>query len=67
MSEFAAPISEFPGVSIDRFNGENLKSTVDFPSHCHRDHTVGLNEPELFDRLKRYNFKINVIKFRLLC
>ena len=30
MSEFAGSISEFPGVSIDRFNGDNLKSTVYF-------------------------------------
>ena len=58
MSEFAGPISEFPGVSIDRFNGENLKSTVYFLSHCHTDHMVGLNEPELFEKLKYYNSKI---------
>ena len=58
MSEFAGPISETPGVSIDRFNGENLKSTVYFLSHCHTDHMVGLNEPELFERLKYYNLKI---------
>ena len=49
MSELAGPISDFPGVSIDRFNGENLKSTVYFLSHCHTDHMVGLNEPELFE------------------
>ena len=54
MSEFAHPISEIPGVSIDRFNGENLKFKVFF-SHCHIDHMVGLNEPELFERLKHYN------------
>ena len=58
MSEFAGPITEFSSVSIDRFNNENLKSTVYFLSHCHSDHMVGLNEPELFERLKRYNFKI---------
>ena len=58
MSEFSGPISEFPGVSIDRFNGENLKSTVYFLSHCHTDHMVGLNEPDLFERLKQYILKI---------
>ena len=57
MSEFAGPISEFPVVSIDRFNGENFKSTVYFFSHYHTDHMVGLNEPELFERLKHYNLK----------
>ena len=67
MSEFAGPISELPGVSIDRFNGDNLESMVYFLSHCHTNHMLGLNEPELFERLKHYNLKIYVIKFRLLC
>ena len=58
MAEFAGPISEFPGVSIDRFNGEDLKSTVFFLSHCQTDHMVGLNEPELFEKLKYCNLKI---------
>ena len=58
MSEFAGPVSEFPGISIDRFNGENLKSTVYFLSHCHTGHMVGLNEPELFETLLHYNLKI---------
>ena len=56
MSEFPGPISEFPGISIDCFNGENLKSTVYFLSHCDTDHIEDLNEPELFERLKHYNF-----------
>ena len=42
MSEFPGPISEFPGVSIDRFSSENLKSKVYFLSHCHTDHMVAL-------------------------
>ena len=58
MSEFAGPTSEFPGVSIDRSNGDNFKSTVYFFSHCHTDHMVGLNEPKLFERLIQYNLKI---------
>ena len=45
-------------VSIDRFNAENLNSTVYSLSNCHTDHMVGLNEPELFERLKHYNLKI---------
>ena len=44
-------IEIFSGVTIDRFNRENLKSTVYFLSHCHTDPMVGLNEPELFERL----------------
>ena len=58
MSELAGPISDFSGVSIDHYNDENLKSTVDFLSHCHTDHMAGLNEPELFEKLKHYNFKV---------
>ena len=60
MSEFAGPITDFPGISIDRFNVLNLKSTVYFLSHCHTDHMVGLNEPELFERLNHYNLKFFV-------
>ena len=58
MSEFAGPIFEFFEVSIDRFNGDNLKPTVYFFSHCHTDHMVGLNEPELFEKLTHYDLKI---------
>ena len=50
MSEIADPTSEFPWVSIDRFNGKNLESTLYFLSHYHTEHMVGLNEPELFER-----------------
>ena len=58
MSKFPGPISEFPGVSIDRFNDENLKSMFYFLPDCHTDHMVGPNEPELFESLKHYNLKI---------
>ena len=57
MLEITGPISEFPGFSIDRFNVENLKSTVYFLSQCYTDQMKGLNEPELFERLKDSNFK----------
>ena len=57
LSEFPGPISEFPGVSIDRFISENLKSKVYFLSYCHTDHMVGLNDPEVFESLKHYNLK----------
>ena len=42
ISKVSGPISELPGISIDRFNSENLKSLVYFLSHCHKDHMVGL-------------------------
>ena len=69
MSEFAGPISKFPVVSNDRFNGDNLKSTLYFLSHCHTDHMVGLNEPELFGRLKHYNLKMycHKVSTALMC
>ena len=63
MSDFDGPKLEFPGVSIDRFNGENFKSTVYLLSHCHTDHMMGLNEPELFERLKTITWKFIVIEF----
>ena len=67
MSEIVCLISEIPGVSIDCFNGENLKPTVYFFSHCHTDQMVGLKELERFERLKHYNFKFFCLNFRLLC
>ena len=57
MSEFAGPVTENPGISIDRFNGENPKSLVYFHLLCHTDHMVVLNEPELFERSKNFNLK----------
>lgn len=43
MSTFCGLIEEIPGISVDRFNDDNLKSTVFFLSHCHTDHMQGLN------------------------
>lgn len=44
MSTFGGLVEEIPGISIDRFDGHNLKSKVFFLSHCHTDHMVGLDE-----------------------
>ena len=52
MSEFGGPVFEFPFISIDRFDKENLQSTVYLLSHCHADHMVGLGDPAFFERLK---------------
>uniref|UniRef100_A0A336LHQ8 Protein artemis n=1 Tax=Culicoides sonorensis TaxID=179676 RepID=A0A336LHQ8_CULSO len=46
MSTFAGKIKDFPLISIDRFNGDNLKSKAFFLSHCHEDHMIGLRDPE---------------------
>ncbi|XP_055692046.1 protein artemis-like [Lutzomyia longipalpis] len=43
MSTFPGPLVEFPGVSVDRFDGENRENSVFFLSHCHTDHMVGLH------------------------
>nr|CAH7731701.1 unnamed protein product [Callosobruchus chinensis] len=42
MSTFGGKIQEFPGTSVDRFDGDNGQSEVYFLSHCHTDHMVGL-------------------------
>ncbi|XP_017794378.1 PREDICTED: protein artemis-like [Habropoda laboriosa] len=44
MSTFLGLIKEIPGVSVDRFDGENLTSSVFFLSHCHIDHMQGLSD-----------------------
>ena len=43
MSTFPGPIDEIPGISVDRFDQDNFKSSVYFLSHCHSDHTKGLD------------------------
>lgn len=54
MSTFFGLIEEIPGISVDRFNGENLNSSAYFLSHCHIDHMKGLDY-EFFNHLKQYN------------
>ncbi|KAJ6622380.1 Protein artemis [Pseudolycoriella hygida] len=45
MSTFTGVMNEFPGISVDRFDDDNLKSRIFFLSHCHMDHMCGLNNP----------------------
>ncbi|XP_066146139.1 protein artemis [Euwallacea fornicatus] len=51
MSTFDGPIREIPGISVDRFDGENLKSSVFFLSHCHTDHMQGLENVQFQKKL----------------
>ncbi|XP_076657644.1 DNA cross-link repair protein snm1 [Halictus rubicundus] len=44
MSTFLGLIKEIPGISVDRFDEENLASSVFFLSHCHCDHMKGLSD-----------------------
>lgn len=45
MSTFDGRFTEIQNISVDRFDGENLQSSVFFLSHCHLDHMVGLDNP----------------------
>ncbi|XP_050412697.1 protein artemis [Patella vulgata] len=51
MSTFCGRMREYRQVSIDRFDKDNLYSTVYFLSHCHRDHMVGLNSTAFINRI----------------
>lgn len=50
MSTFEGTLSEIPGISIDRFDGKNLNSTIFFLSHCHTDHCEGIMNRENVDQ-----------------
>ncbi|XP_014676788.1 PREDICTED: protein artemis-like, partial [Priapulus caudatus] len=52
MSSFQGRMREYPFLSIDRFDGENLKSSAFFLSHCHTDHMVGLGEQCFYEQIK---------------
>ncbi|XP_054480658.1 protein artemis [Anoplopoma fimbria] len=52
MSSFAGRMKEYPTVSLDRFDRENLHSRAYFLSHCHKDHMKGLKGPILKRKLK---------------
>ncbi|XP_008590685.1 PREDICTED: protein artemis-like [Galeopterus variegatus] len=52
MSSFEGQMAEYPTVSIDRFDRENLKARAYFLSHCHKDHMKGLRAPTLKRRLE---------------
>ncbi|XP_011879832.1 PREDICTED: protein artemis [Vollenhovia emeryi] len=54
MSTFLGLIDEIPGISVDRFDGENRNSSAYFLSHCHTDHMEGLSYT-FFMYLIQYN------------
>ncbi|XP_042367141.1 protein artemis [Plectropomus leopardus] len=51
MSSFAGRMKEYPTVSLDRFDRENLHARAYFLSHCHKDHMKGLKGPILKRKL----------------
>ncbi|ESO91307.1 hypothetical protein LOTGIDRAFT_209646 [Lottia gigantea] len=55
MSTFCGRMREYSEISIDRFDGGNLLSSVFFLSHCHRDHMTGLNYRSFAKRLQAGN------------
>ncbi|KAM5172029.1 protein artemis [Mantella aurantiaca] len=52
MSSFQGRMKEYPSISIDRFDRENLSAKAYFLSHCHKDHMKGLRAPLLKRRLE---------------
>ncbi|KAK7129760.1 hypothetical protein R3I93_019413 [Phoxinus phoxinus] len=52
MSSFAGRMKEYPTISLDRFDRENLHARAYFLSHCHKDHMKGLKGPFLRRKLK---------------
>nr|XP_056702447.1 protein artemis [Euleptes europaea] len=51
MSSFGGRMREYPSLSIDRFDRDNLRARAYFLSHCHKDHMKGLRAPALKRRL----------------
>ncbi|KAM7178856.1 protein artemis isoform 1-T1 [Macrochelys suwanniensis] len=52
MSSFGGRMREYPWLSLDRFDRENLRARAYFLSHCHKDHMKGLRAPSLKRRLE---------------
>ncbi|KAM9334733.1 protein artemis [Symphorus nematophorus] len=52
MSSFAGRMKEYPNISLDRFDRENLLARAYFLSHCHKDHMKGLKGPKLKRKLQ---------------
>ncbi|KAL7982764.1 hypothetical protein Chor_010362 [Crotalus horridus] len=61
MSTFGGVMREYPHLSIDRFDRENLRARAYFLSHCHKDHMKGLRAPSMKRRLACS------LKLRLYC
>lgn len=52
MSSFAGRMKEYPSISLDRFDRENIHARAYFLSHCHKDHMKGLKGPLLKRKLR---------------
>ncbi|XP_063164285.1 protein artemis [Candoia aspera] len=61
MSRFGGVMREYPLLSIDRFDRENLRARAYFLSHCHKDHMQGLRASSMKKRLECS------LKVRLYC
>ncbi|XP_042648283.1 protein artemis isoform X2 [Tyto alba] len=61
MSRFGGRVREYPAVSIDRFDHDNLRARAYFLSHCHKDHMKGLRAPAMKRRLE------GSLKVKLYC
>ncbi|KAM9581593.1 protein artemis isoform 1-T1 [Guaruba guarouba] len=61
MSRFGGRVREYPAVSIDRFDHDNLLARAYFLSHCHKDHMKGLRAPALRRRME------GSLKVKLYC
>ncbi|KAM4902171.1 protein artemis [Sylvia borin] len=61
MSRFGGRTREYPAVSIDRFDRDNLRARAFFLSHCHKDHMKGLRATALKRRLE------GSLKVKLYC
>ncbi|OXB58550.1 hypothetical protein ASZ78_007089 [Callipepla squamata] len=61
MSRFGGRLREYPRLSIDRFDRDNLRARAYFLSHCHKDHMKGLRAPALRRRLQ------SSLKVKLYC
>ncbi|XP_061418935.1 protein artemis isoform X1 [Lethenteron reissneri] len=53
MSSFLGKTAEYPSVSIDRFDRDNVNARAFFLSHCHQDHMVGLYSEALRKKLEK--------------
>ncbi|XP_048871918.1 protein artemis-like isoform X2 [Brienomyrus brachyistius] len=52
MSSFGGRMKEYPSISLDRFDKENVHARAYFLSHCHKDHMKGLKATALRRKLK---------------
>ncbi|KAM9771886.1 protein artemis isoform 3-T3 [Syngnathus typhle] len=58
MSSFAGRMKEYPNISLDCFDRDNLHARAYFLSHCHKDHMRGIKGPTLQRRLRSSRVKL---------